>query len=63
MLVDASAGARLTVAEALTNLVFCVVSDLKDIKCSANWMWPAKLPGIKYTVVSLKHSPNTFDYR
>ena len=37
--------ARLTVAEALTNLVFAAVSPLDEIKCSANWMWAAKLEG------------------
>lgn len=45
MLVDPRAGARLTVGEALTNLVFAAVSDIRDVKCSGNWMWPAKLPG------------------
>nr|XP_039249517.1 phosphoribosylformylglycinamidine synthase-like [Styela clava] len=45
MLVDPCAGARLTVGEALTNLVFAGISDIRDIKCSGNWMWPAKLPG------------------
>lgn len=34
----------MTVAEALTNLVFASISDLKDVKCSGNWMWAAKLP-------------------
>ncbi|XP_071477860.1 phosphoribosylformylglycinamidine synthase-like [Diadema antillarum] len=44
-LVDAAAGARMAVAESLTNLVFARVTALKDVKCSGNWMWPAKLPG------------------
>lgn len=44
-LVNTHAGARMTVAEALSNLVFAVISDIKDIKCSGNWMWAAKLPG------------------
>ncbi|XP_028558155.2 phosphoribosylformylglycinamidine synthase [Podarcis muralis] len=44
-LIDPAAGARLSVAEALTNLVFARVTDLKDVKCSGNWMWAAKLPG------------------
>nr|XP_031826710.1 phosphoribosylformylglycinamidine synthase [Nomia melanderi] len=44
-LVNAAAGARMTVAEALSNLVFAHISDLKDVKCSGNWMWAAKLPG------------------
>lgn len=37
--------ARLSVAEAVTNLACAAVSDLGDIKCSANWMWAAKLAG------------------
>ena len=45
MLVDAAAGARMAVGESLTNIVFAAVSTIRDIKCSANWMWPAKLPG------------------
>ena len=37
--------ARLSVGEALTNLVWSRVSHLEDVKCSGNWMWAAKLPG------------------
>ncbi|UYV60723.1 PFAS [Cordylochernes scorpioides] len=44
-LVDPEAGARMTVAESLTNLVFAPVTSLQDVKCSGNWMWAAKLPG------------------
>jgi len=44
-LIDPSAMARLTVGEALTNLAFARISRLEDVKCSANWMWAAKLPG------------------
>ncbi|XP_006899247.1 PREDICTED: phosphoribosylformylglycinamidine synthase [Elephantulus edwardii] len=44
-LLDPKAAARLAVAEALTNLVFALVTDLRDVKCSGNWMWAAKLPG------------------
>ncbi|XP_053398667.1 phosphoribosylformylglycinamidine synthase-like isoform X2 [Mercenaria mercenaria] len=44
-LIDPACGARMSVGEALTNLVFAKVSDLRDVKCSGNWMWPAKLPG------------------
>ena len=35
----------MTVAEMLMNMVWARVSDLEDIKCSANWMWAPKLPG------------------
>lgn len=44
-LVNPAAGARMTVAEALSNLVFARISDIQDVKCSGNWMWAAKLPG------------------
>ncbi|XP_029462717.1 phosphoribosylformylglycinamidine synthase [Rhinatrema bivittatum] len=44
-LLDPAAGARMAVGEALTNLMFAEVTDLKDVKCSGNWMWAAKLPG------------------
>ncbi|CAL9695648.1 unnamed protein product [Knipowitschia caucasica] len=44
-LLNSAAGARMAVGEALTNLVFAKVTDLKDVKCSGNWMWAAKLPG------------------
>ncbi|XP_065207365.1 phosphoribosylformylglycinamidine synthase [Planococcus citri] len=44
-LLDPAAGARMSVAEALSNLVFAKISSIKDIKCSGNWMWPAKLQG------------------
>lgn len=42
---DPASGARMTVAEALTNLALAPISERRDIKASANWMWPAKLPG------------------
>ncbi|KAM6307819.1 phosphoribosylformylglycinamidine synthase [Podargus strigoides] len=41
-LLDPAAGARLALTEALTNLVFARVTDLRDVKCSGNWMWGAK---------------------
>lgn len=44
-LIDSAAMARMSVAEALTNMVWAKVSSLNDIKCSANWMWASKLPG------------------
>jgi len=44
-LIDAGTMARLSVGEALTNIVWAKVSAFEDIKCSANWMWAAKLPG------------------
>lgn len=44
-LLNPVAGARMAVGEALTNLVFALITDLRDVKCSGNWMWAAKLPG------------------
>lgn len=44
-LLDAGAMARMSVAEALSNLVFVRITELADVKCSGNWMWAAKLPG------------------
>ncbi|XP_076273876.1 phosphoribosylformylglycinamidine synthase [Rhynchophorus ferrugineus] len=44
-LIDVAAGARMSVVEALSNLVFAGISELRDVKCSGNWMWAAKLPG------------------
>ncbi len=45
MLVDPAKGARMAVGESLTNLVWAVIDDLEQVKCSANWMWAPKLPG------------------
>ncbi|MGM0368259.1 MAG: phosphoribosylformylglycinamidine synthase, partial [Actinomycetota bacterium] len=40
-----AAGARMSLGEALTNMVWARITGFEDIKCSVNWMWPAKLPG------------------
>ncbi|MCK5320028.1 phosphoribosylformylglycinamidine synthase [Candidatus Parcubacteria bacterium] len=45
MIIDSKAGARMSVGEALTNMVWARISNIKDIKCSGNWMWAAKLEG------------------
>ena len=45
ILVNPRAGARMALGEALTNIVWALISDLTHIKCSVNWMWAAKLPG------------------
>ncbi|MCD5411710.1 MAG: phosphoribosylformylglycinamidine synthase [Thermodesulfovibrionales bacterium] len=44
-LINPSAMARMSVGEALTNIVWAKISSLGDIKCSANWMWAPKLSG------------------
>ena len=45
MLVNPEAGARMAVAEALTNMGCALISDIGNIKCSVNWMAAPKLPG------------------
>ncbi|MBP9757634.1 MAG: phosphoribosylformylglycinamidine synthase, partial [Candidatus Pacebacteria bacterium] len=44
-LIDAGAGARMSVAESLTNLVGGAVSTLENVNFQANWMWAVKVPG------------------
>lgn len=44
-LVDAAKMARLTVAEAMTNIMWAKISAIEDIKSSGNWMYAAKLAG------------------
>ncbi|NJD55937.1 MAG: phosphoribosylformylglycinamidine synthase, partial [Nitrospirae bacterium] len=44
-LIDPAAMARMSVAEAVTNIMWARISGLGDIKCSGNWMWAPKLPG------------------
>ncbi len=42
MLINAKAGARMAVAEMLTNMASVNISGIGDIRCRANWMWAAK---------------------
>jgi phosphoribosylformylglycinamidine synthase len=45
-LIDPAAGSVLSIAEALTNIIWAPLGDkLKSISLSANWMWPCKNPG------------------
>ncbi|MGW8271869.1 MAG: phosphoribosylformylglycinamidine synthase [Thermodesulfovibrionales bacterium] len=44
-LIDPASMARMSVGEALTNIVWARITALEDIKCSGNWMWAPKLPG------------------
>ncbi len=45
-LIQSGAGSRLSVTEALSNLVWAPLTHgLKGVSLSANWMWPAKNPG------------------
>lgn len=45
MIIDPRAGARMSIGEAITNIVWARISSIGDIKCSGNWMWAAKLEG------------------
>jgi phosphoribosylformylglycinamidine synthase len=45
-LIDPSAGSILSIAEALTNLVFAPLTEhLQSVSLSANWMWPCRNEG------------------
>ena len=45
-LINPAAGSVLSVAEALTNIVFAPLKDkISGVSLSANWMWPCKNPG------------------
>ncbi|MGM0621028.1 MAG: phosphoribosylformylglycinamidine synthase, partial [Bacteroidota bacterium] len=45
-LVDAPKGSVLSIAEALTNIIWAPMTDkIRSVSLSANWMWPAKNPG------------------
>ncbi|NMM50566.1 phosphoribosylformylglycinamidine synthase [Marinigracilibium pacificum] len=45
-LISSAAGSRLSIAEALTNIVWApLTSGLEGISLSANWMWPCNNPG------------------
>ena len=45
-LVDPEAGSVLSIAEALTNIIWAPLADrLKSVSLSANWMWPCKNQG------------------
>jgi phosphoribosylformylglycinamidine synthase len=45
-LIDAAAGSRTAIGEALSNLVWAPLTDgMKSVSLSANWMWACKNPG------------------
>ena len=45
-MIDPAAGSVLSVAEALTNIVWAPLAEgLDSVSLSANWMWPCKNPG------------------
>lgn len=45
-LIDAASGSVLSIAEALTNIIWAPLTDgIKGVSLSANWMWPARNEG------------------
>lgn len=45
-MIDSAAASRMSISEALTNLVFTPLEDgIKGISLSANWMWPCRNKG------------------
>ena len=45
-LIQAAAGSRIAIAEALSNLVWAPIEGgLQSVSLSANWMWPCRNPG------------------
>src|SRR5450759_2951929 len=45
-LIDPASGSVLSIAEALTNIIWAPLTDkLKSVSLSANWMWPCKNQG------------------
>lgn len=45
-LIDAAAGSRNSIAEALTNIIWAPLENgLKSVSLSANWMWPCRNEG------------------
>ena len=45
-MIDPASGSLLSIAEALTNIVWAPLTDhIRSVSLSANWMWPAKNPG------------------
>jgi len=59
-LISPEALARLGIAEALMNLVGAGITSIKDVKFSANWMWPAKEPGEAAKIFAALLTTETF---
>ncbi|MCE5344972.1 MAG: phosphoribosylformylglycinamidine synthase [Bacteroidales bacterium] len=60
-LVDPAAGSVLSIAEALTNIIWAPLTDkLKSVSLSANWMWPCKNPGEDARLYSAVEAASNF---
>ena len=46
-LLNPAAMARMSIGEMLTNIIFCKIDSINNIRCSGNWMWPIKFDGEK----------------
>lgn len=58
---NASAGSRLAIAEALTNLVWAPIEKgLRGVSLSANWMWPCRNPGEDARLYEAVHAASDF---
>lgn len=49
-LVNPNKMARMSLGEMLTNMVFAGITNLIDVRFSANWMWPLSFEGEKYNL-------------
>jgi len=46
-LINPEAMVRMSIGEMLTNMMFCKIGKMEDIRCSGNWMWPLNMEGEK----------------
>ncbi len=62
-MVNASHGSVLSIAEALTNIVWAPLTDkIRSVSLSANWMWPAKNPGENARIYEAVEASSNFAY-
>jgi len=60
-LIDPAAGSVLSIAEALTNIIWAPLTDkLQSVSLSANWMWPCKNPGEDSRLYSAVEAASNF---
>ena len=59
-LFDVCSMVNMTIGEMLTNIISTSITDMKDIKCSGNWMWPMVDDKDKYDLYkAVKEVSNT----
>jgi len=60
-LIDPAAGSVLSIAEALTNIIWAPLeTGIRGISLSANWMWPAKNTGENYRLYQAVQAASDF---